>query len=229
MTDTQIAVAILAPILAALVGLAVKHWYFDAERKLRVTAMLWKVKQSKFLKTLFDEQIQRGLRETNDRWKPSFVLGRAASYIEIEIKNTSKKRIDGITLVLSETGNDICYQVEEDDNLLSVEQGQKIELGNLQPDHCLNLHVWCGYDVGRRGTELKKILRVSADEIDRVQFRYPLPDYQKYRYVMRMLNIIWIISLIVGLVAMGYGSFKGDQKTHGKATSGMPGASDKSP
>ena len=197
MTQTPIIVVILAPLAATIIGLMVKHWYFDAQRRLIVTVLIWRSKQSRFLLKVLEEQVQGGLSIQNDRWMPAFGMARAASYIEIEVKNASKKRIDGITIVPSEMGRDVRFQIEDGEELNATEDGKKIELGNLQPQHCVKLHMWSGYDVGVRITDLKKLLRVSADEIDRVSLRFPLPPYQKYRYVRRLLGVLFVLFFLM--------------------------------
>jgi hypothetical protein len=77
-------------------------------------------------------------------------------------------------------------QIDETKELIEVESGKMIGIGDIQPKHSRVIHIWSNLDVARfHFTNLKHALRISADELDSVRLRFPVPHYLWTKYGQR--------------------------------------------
>jgi hypothetical protein len=192
-----------ASVLAPLLALALKHWYFDAQKRLRVTVRVWRSKQSSAVQGVLKAEFERLWEVTNDenrkRRETIDVLQNTDSYVEIDIHNKSRKRIEAISAVLADVGFGIAYQIDEGQTV-KTKKNQRIEIGNLQPGHGIKVHLWCYTDYSHVGFDINKTLTISADEVDRITYRSPAPGYLAHRYHMRA---IWSFNIIEWTAIIG--------------------------
>jgi hypothetical protein len=76
-----------------------------------------------------------------------------------------------------------------------MKKGQLIGVGDIQPKHSRVIHIWCNADVSDFNfSYLKRLLRISADELDTVRLRFPMPRYLWKKYELRLM---WILNILV--------------------------------
>jgi hypothetical protein len=102
------------------------------------------------------------------------------NYVEtvwlLEITNTSKKKINGVTITANVgTG---FYEAENEADLRQFENKKLITIGDIQPGHSKTLRIWSNINQSSfYYSELKDSFHVvSADELDRIIYKYPIPD-----------------------------------------------------
>jgi hypothetical protein len=197
-------VTVLTPILA----LAVKHWYFDAQRRLRVEIRVWRntipraaneclTAEGKKLRLARDNELD------NDRADILTSFLNATSYLEVDVFNKSRKRIDSISVTPTFGA---VYQID-DGTTQRITSKDQIMLGNLQPRGALTLHMWT-YLNHVNCVELSKFFLVSADEVDRITYRLPGPRYLVDRYkiwiAFSMLMLAFSVWWIGGTVCQAF-------------------------
>jgi hypothetical protein len=157
----------------SVIGLFLKQWYFDVQRKLNVVVKLSAVDHSRIIEEIISAEIER----TPSGSERAGVLGAlrwVKSKVDISIENTSKRRIDNTTLELTE-GSRAVYERNGETLLLSA--NMRIELGNLRPGDRVGLIMWLATDPSIVALAQSKILKFSADEIDRVSVSWPFPSF----------------------------------------------------
>jgi hypothetical protein len=184
------------PIKAALIGLAgvalcgplmvfILNWLITRSSKLVVTVTVHSGFKSRKLVDEVSNYVKRAKigdddwkkqTDIQDRWRGLLMSG---WYTRVTLYNNSKKKLSNLTISLA---NDGYVQVEDDGEVLGIKGGVPMVLGELQPHREMLVHV-----VGLYGTNyigmIKQRLRLSADELGRVAYKFPLPEHLKNRYV----------------------------------------------
>ena len=123
------------------------------------------------------------------------------SFAEMSLTNASNKRINNISLMISMMGGGF-YQVE-DGNTEAIQNGRKIEAGDLQPGHTVKIRLWSKWDWSASYmSSIKRDFVVSADELDKVRFKYPAPEYLGRSFALLPRWIIYISAILVWLSIM---------------------------
>jgi hypothetical protein len=113
-------------------------------------------------------------------------------------KNRSRKRINGITVMLVDTFDNVFYQVDQAETG-KIEKEEKINVGDLQPNHSITILFWSQHDWSAHPylKGLKKKFVVSADELDKVTIKMPMPGYLSNS---NWLVPSWIVNVSLFLV-----------------------------
>jgi hypothetical protein len=73
-----------------------------------------------------------------------------------------------------------------------------ISIGDIFPGHRKVLYFWSRYDLSDWHFErLKKVFRVSADELDSVRLRFPTPHYLRTKYYFRFVLGVIALALVI--------------------------------
>jgi hypothetical protein len=177
------------PIIAAFITLvgaviiapAIRYWFFTSRRRLRVTIRHWKMGSGELMKKLFEEEADRR-RNASDELKWAFLsFQRVQAYSEVEVENISKKKIENVWLS-GDGVSDTWYQINNSPEMKNCEKDGKIALGDIHPRHVCKVHLWNTMSQYKLHPEPKKEFRLSANEIDSVRYRLPLPGYLRWRY-----------------------------------------------
>jgi hypothetical protein len=188
-----IVVAILAPLLKSLI--------WDRTYRLTVDLESHDTKTDPVTQQFLDKEIKKlefGSDEKEQMWGQSYVK----TYIRLTIQNTSRKKIGGISLLMADIPAFWGWaQIDEGPPVKLTKD--KISIGELQPHHKSVVQIWSSDRIG--GWNLKKRFRISADEIDRVRMRFPMPEYLKMVYRQRLVNAMvyfWIVFTVGGLIVL---------------------------
>jgi hypothetical protein len=191
--------AIIAVIGAAIIAPLVKKFYFDVQNRLRVEVRAWNYKPSEALKKFASDaklEYSNPLRKLLD----------AEGYMRVTITNTGKKKISGVT-VAPEILFGVVMQIDYADEIIEVKKGHITGVGDLQPTHSRVIHIWTtadvsDFDFGR----VKSLLRISADELDSVHLRFPMPRYLWTKYEPPLV-LIFIVLVFAALFIGVYSGF----------------------
>ena len=157
------------------------------------------------MRKLFEEEADRR-RKASDELKWAFMtLERVQTYSEIEVENISKKKIENVWLS-GEGVSGTWYQINNDPQMKKCETDGKVALGDIHPRHVCNVHIWNTTSQYKLHPEPKKEFRLSANEIDSVRYRLPLPGYLRWRYAGRailLFNIFWLGGASLLLIVAG--------------------------
>ena len=189
--------AIITLIGAAIIAPLVKKFYFDVRSRLRVEVRAWKNKTSEALKSTVEGTLDRA-RFFDD---PMRVLIRAQGYATVTITNISKKKILGISVTFPDSLADMVCQIDDVEEIIAVKEGQPIGLGDIQPKHSRVIHIWSNVDMSEfHFVWFKRLLWISADELDSVRLRFPTPRYLRIKYVNRFSLPISLLCLTASFV-----------------------------
>jgi hypothetical protein len=199
LTETPFIVALISVIAAAFIVPAVKKWYFDVQNRLRVEMRMWRTNAS------------NAVREAV-RGEPKFPYGspinrviNAESYVTLKITNTSKKKISGVSLIMPDSSG--SYQIDESKELAEIAKGQAAIIGDIQPRHSRVVHIWLMADHSKLFFKsVKGIAHISADELDVVHWRYPMPTYLLTKHAGRAFPLLFLL-VIVGMFVGPYTGF----------------------
>jgi hypothetical protein len=121
-------------------------------------------------------------------------------YIRFELTNKSRKKLSLVT-ICSHTANP-AVQVN-DGELRAIKAEEPLALGDLQPGRTIVVHILVSslfaYD-SIRG--IRHSFSISADELGRVAYQYPLQDHIKLRIYNRCLTLVFWVMLCVALFSM---------------------------
>ena len=190
-TQPPVIAAIIVVIGAAIIAPLVKKFYFDVQNRLRVEVRAWNYKTSEALKKIarapFDAK--------GEYFTPMRRLIGAGGYMMVTITNISKKKISGVSVTVPDGPSDMSLQIDDADEIIEMKKGQPIGVGDIQPKHSRVIHIWCNADVSDFNfSYLKRLLRISADELDTVHLRFPMPRYLWTKYELRLF---WIFIFLV--------------------------------
>jgi hypothetical protein len=103
-------------------------------------------------------------------------------------------------------GKFMFYQMDETEDLIKVTKGQPIAVGDIQPGHSRVMHLWSRADrADFHFDKAKKWLHVSADELDVVRFRFPMPTYLSTKIQNQVLAafVFLLVAFFIGWFLMG--------------------------
>ncbi|SHK96066.1 hypothetical protein SAMN05444159_4636 [Bradyrhizobium lablabi] len=131
----------------------------------------------------------------------------AQSYMRFVILNNSRKKLSHLTLFDNEWSD--LFQIDQGPTI-SVERGQPMVLGDVQPGREIVLHLWSSSNIPVWNPDTRKRFKFSADELDRVKIKEPMQEFLKRRYQHRILKYLAISTwaTLVGLSGLAY--FGGD-------------------
>jgi hypothetical protein len=179
--------AMIAVLGAAIIAPLVKKLYFDVQNRLRVEVRAWNYRPSEALKKFVSDA---KLEYSN----PMRKLLEAEGYLRVTITNTGKKKISGVT-VATELLFGVVLQIDDADEIIEAKKGQITGVGDIQPKHSRVIHIWTIADVSEFNfSVLKSLLRISADELDSVRRRFPMPRYLRQKNELRL---VWIFNFLV--------------------------------
>ncbi len=182
---------------------------FEHRASLRVVMRLSEYRQPEFLSAEIERQLEEEIRSSEkfDPDNPKRALRRMASMetlAELKFTNGSKRKIDGITVMIDYGSG--FHQLENNKEMKAFERDTKIEVGDLQPRHDTTLYIWLNRRVaGEAWVDARKLFLVSANEIDKVHFRYPAPAYlaRMFTLIPRWVSRTWWVSVwaivVIGL------------------------------
>jgi hypothetical protein len=178
-------------VVATAIGALVKKFYFDVQSRLRVEVRAWNYKLSEASKKIAREEFDA----KRDYFSPMRTLIDAGGYMMVTITNSSKKKISGVSIMVPDSNMTMSLQIDDAGEIIEVKKGQLIGVGDIQPKHSRVMHIWCNVDVSEfHFSVLKHLLRISADELDSVRLRFPMPRYQWKKYEFRL---IWISNVLI--------------------------------
>jgi hypothetical protein len=169
-------IALIALFGAAIIVPLVKKFYFDPRSRLRVVTV-WRTRTCEVLK-----QAVREMRNLPN-WDELADIVNGKGYTMLTITNTSKKKISGVSVFVSDVGFDVFCQIDDDGELIKVKRGKPNVVGDIQPGHSRVMHVWSLMDMTDSNfASIKNLLQVSADERDSVSVRFPMPSYIRTKH-----------------------------------------------
>jgi hypothetical protein len=180
-----------------ILGLVLKKWYFDVQSRLRVDMRAWNYKTSEAVKAIVREPFEAKL----DFFNPIRRIIDARGYMTVTITNISKKKISGVSVTGLEPSSDMCWQIDDANDIITAKKGEVIRLGDIQPQHFRVVHIWSNVDVSDFNFAwFKQLLRISADELDSVRLRFPTPRYLRKKYESRISIVLYL--LVIGATAI---------------------------
>jgi hypothetical protein len=167
-----VASAILAPIITYLIA---RYW--GGRPHLRATLYVHDISIPTFLKTYLKKDLYTGSIIQPDIKKLD-ILSSLRSYMQLTLHNHGKEKIEAITVTLiGDHPSKYLFQVDTQPELLRP-NGDKVVIGNLQPDRSLILHIWSESIVENwHYPTVKNLFKVTADKLYKRTFRFPLPLY----------------------------------------------------
>jgi hypothetical protein len=183
--------AVIVVIGAAIIAPLVKKFYFDVQNRLRVEVRAWNYKTSEAVKKIAMEPLD-AKHDYGNR-----TLIRAGGYMTVTITNISKKRISGVSVMVPDSIMSMFLQINDAEEIIEVKKAQLISVGDIQPKHARVVHIWCNVDVSEFAfSVLKHLLQISADELDSVRLRFPMPRYLWKKYEFRL---VWSFNILAGV------------------------------
>jgi hypothetical protein len=165
-----VASAILAPIITYLIA---RYW--GGRPHLRATLSVHDISIPKFLKDYLGKDLYD---QTIDINKKIGILSSLRSYMRLTLHNRGKEKIEAITVTLiGDHPSKYLFQVDTQPELLRP-NGDKVLIGNLQPDRSLILHIWSESIVENwHYPTIKNLFNITADKLHKRTFRFPFPIY----------------------------------------------------
>ena len=180
-----VAVAILAPIANHLIT------KYRDRRSIHATLRVYEGP----LPTLLKNRLQDLRYKPVDQTTPSSpfsarqldVFTYLRGYMKLTLHNPSKKKLNAVTLILTEYLNEPLYQIDEGPELCGPTE-KKIIVGDLQPNKSRTVHIWTAFAfVDWNRTRLPILFEVTADEFDKFTLKFPFPGYLKTLLVWRLV------------------------------------------
>jgi hypothetical protein len=113
-----------------------------------------------------------------------------SGYMKLALYNPSKKKLNGVTVTLTDTMNGPLYQIEDGPELGGPEE-RRILIGDLQPYQTRTLHIWTSFAyVDWHPTRLPILFEITADEFDKRTLKFPFPGYLKSLLIWRILRYV---------------------------------------
>src|ERR1700730_477963 len=164
--------SVIAAIISVVGAALVKKFYFDVQNRLRVEVRAWNYKTSEAAKKIWLELFD-AKRDYHSTMRRVLDVG---GYMMVAITNISKKKISGVTVMVPDSNMSMFLQIDDADEIIEVKKAQPVSVGDIQPTHSRLITVWCNVDVSKFDFPvLKHLLRISADELDSVHLRFPMP------------------------------------------------------
>jgi hypothetical protein len=199
LTATPVLLATIGVLSAAIIVPLAKKYLFDPRTRLVVEVRVVAHPKSMALQKLTQEALKMNF--THPMWD----LVRAKGCVLVNIKNVSKKKISGVTVGLPDLVSAMVCQVDEAEEPIGDKVMKIVPIGDIQPGHVRSLYIWTGNDMSDFDFSfIKKLFHVSADELDAVRFRFPMPRYilGKYaeyaKFVFLTIAVLFCLMMIAG-------------------------------
>ena len=192
--------ALIALVGTAIIALVTK---FYVQNRLRVEVRAWNYTTSEAVKKIAMEPFDA----KHDYIDPMRKLMSTGGYMMVTITNISKKKISGVTVMAPNSDMSMFLQIEDGNEIIEIKKAQPISVGDIQPKHSRVMHIWCNVDVTKfEFSHLKGLLRISADELDSVRLRFPMPRYlwTKYEPQLFLIFILLVFALFFIGVYSGF-------------------------
>ncbi|WP_264045656.1 hypothetical protein [Methylobacterium flocculans] len=194
---TLVGAVLLAPLFTRFLA----H-VFEKKSRLKVLITAADIGKSSFLKeklaynVLSDmPQIEQDLRE---------VFRRLRGYVNLNISNVGTTTVKAITLSFESALLDVAVQVGEEDETKSIKNGIRLTLGDIQPGRSVNVHIYLPLTTtDYHPTFFTRTFKISADQIDRVDYSFTIPDYLSRSFDIKKKP--FIKKSTVALVIFGVG------------------------
>jgi hypothetical protein len=195
----QVILGVIGLVVVAIASPWIRKRFFDAAHKLRVTIEVSPCLERGVLVTLLKEERKKAAKEAALNKEVAvdevFYLDRVRSYITVTIRNTGNKKVDGVVLrIVSVFGafDKGQYQLDDDNATQKVQKDGIIQIGDLRPQDQRLLHFWSEDRPLMGVSDLKKRFVVSADQLDLLSYRFPLPSYILNRWEVYVAQGLFI-------------------------------------
>jgi hypothetical protein len=182
--------SLIALVGAAIIVPLIKKFYFDTRSRLRVEVRAFRTKTSEGLKQIVSESLDA----KRQYFGPMRSIVAYNGYAAVTITNIGKKKIVGVTAMSPSFA--LIWQLDGGSEAVELQQEQPFFVGDIQPKRSRVIHLWCLADMSDFNfAPLKnKLIRISADELDSVRLRFPMPGYLWGKYELR---IVWTFNFVV--------------------------------
>jgi len=203
-SDTLIA-AILSVVAVAILAPTANHFItkYRERRSIRATLQVHEAPLPALLRKYFQDLRYPSLAQAssgspfNTRQLDAFHF--LKGYMRLTLHNPSKKKLNAVTVILTEHLREALYQIEDEPELHGPNE-TKINLGDLQPGKSRTVHIWTSFAyVDWHRTRLPILFEVTADEFDKFTLRFPFPGYLKS---ILHLRLGWSIALTAWVLAI---------------------------
>lgn len=194
-TQTAILVAIIGLLGTALIVPAVKKYLFDPKLRLLTTVGIWPTRTMAL-------PVQKlaaipGLHANENERKILNTFGEESSFIEVRIKNTSTKKITGVTILLEQFALG-SFELDSS-NVTTRLDGNSIAIGDIAPKHERIIYLWFPNNYSDYPYFLlRKAFQISADELDSAPVKFLAPNYLSEK-VRRMREWIFIVCALLAM------------------------------
>jgi hypothetical protein len=121
----------------------------------------------------------------------------------VTITNISKKKLSAVTVTVPYSSLTMVWQIDDADESNIVTMGQPIGIGDIQPKHSRVIHIWSNVDLSEfHFFHVKRFLRISADELDSVSHRFPMPYYFWKKYELRLIWTFNLLALALSVLSL---------------------------
>jgi hypothetical protein len=96
------------------------------------------------------------------------------------------------------------YQLPGTKDFMRTEDGTPITVGDIVPDHEQTVILWAK-DVeiaGHSFTDVKRAVRATADDVNTVRYRFPLPQYLQSKLLGRAFNLVLLLLMVAVIGAV---------------------------
>lgn len=179
------------------------QWVFEKRARLTATIFLNEFMTTTKLVGVLDAAARLKVQESTEEYGRLKELEKTRTYEKIVLKNASRKRLNNVSISQPMGG---FYQLG-DGETQSYEGGEKINLGDLQPRHDVTVHFWQrSANFVNYISRLKSDIKISADELDRVSFKFPQIEYMQHSYVLIPNWVVYICGTLVFIAWMLFAS-----------------------
>lgn len=121
-------------------------------------------------------------------------------YLVVKLNNVGKKVIKGAAIRLSCHG---FYQIDERDEMVSIKPNERSVVGDVFPNDHMMIHVWL-WSIASIDTIAfaRRAIKISAEEIDSVKVRFPLPDYIRDQKSWRAMAIMLCLAALISVAIL---------------------------
>ena len=184
MSDTLIA-ALFSVVAIAILAPFTNHFITKYRERRSLRTSLW-VHESPLPGLLMTHlrDLRSGPTDPASSSRPRFdtsqldVLCYLRGYMKLTLHNPSKKKLNAVTVTLTDSLRDPLHQIEEQSELRGPAE-RKILFGDLQPHQSRTLHIWTTFSyVDWHFTRLPILFEITADELDKRTLKLPFPNYE---------------------------------------------------
>jgi hypothetical protein len=188
--------ALITLVGAAIIVPLIKKFYFDTRSRLHVEVRAFRTKTSEGLKRIAGESLDA----KQQYFGPVRSVMACRGYAAVTITNISKKKIVSVTAMSPRF--ELIWELDGANEAVELQQEQLFVVGDIQPKRSQMIHLWCMADISDFyfGPLKKRLIRISADELDSVRLRFPTSRYVVTKYVFRMG---WIFAALATSVNIG--------------------------